>query len=62
MELNLFFVIIFIEVEKIIYYFSVIYVCIIYGFVFELKKNIIKYYISFNVCFKLYELIIFFLI
>lgn len=60
MKLNLFFVITLIEVEKIIHYFSAIYVCIIYGSAFESKKNIIKYYISFNVCLKSYELTIFF--
>lgn len=60
MELNLFFVITLIEVEKVIHYFSAIYVCIIYGSAFESKKNIIKYYISFNVCLKSYELPYFF--
>lgn len=42
MELNLFFVITLIEVEKIINYFSAIYVCINYGSAFESKKKILS--------------------
>lgn len=57
--INLLFVITLIEVQKIIHYFSAIYVCINYGSAFESNFFFfIKYYIKFKVCLKSYELTI----